>query len=57
MSAIDADAKQAGRRLLRELLQRERRAVVITIGCSVLAAAFEGAGLGLLIPLLKNVAF
>ncbi|MDX1419438.1 MAG: ABC transporter ATP-binding protein [Rubricoccaceae bacterium] len=50
------EAKREGRRLLLELVRRERWPISVALGAAILGAAFEGLGLGLLIPLLKSVA-
>jgi ATP-binding cassette, subfamily B, bacterial MsbA len=51
----DGEHKAAGRSLVAQLLWEERRAVGVTFACSLLAAALEGTGIGLLIPLLHSI--
>ncbi len=44
-----------GRRLFADLMWEQRRTVAITFACATVAAALEGVGIGLLIPLLQSV--
>ena len=52
-SAFDLDRQ--GRRLFADLIWEQRRTVAITFGCATVAAALEGVGIGLLIPLLQSM--
>jgi len=52
---LDEAHGKPGRRLIAGLLWQERRTVAATVAFSVAAAALEGVGIGLLIPLLQSI--
>lgn len=51
----DRALAQHGRQLVARLLWQERRTVAVTLVCSMVAAALEGTGIGLLVPLLQSI--